>query len=184
MVPICDYCGATFVLGDGIYDDGDFMCGNCITNFTTQFEVTQVSSRAIDIGKRADSNRSNSNKQLKSNIADKNKKLRNQQTPSQLNSDKAKEETFTGKPDKASRLAKNIQIMLRATTPHTLHINPSNEKAFYAAIRKLGMNLDEFQIEHDGCYLDIRLKRDYKTKSNYATLPLLKRPNLPKLDAP
>jgi formylmethanofuran dehydrogenase subunit E len=29
-MPKCDYCGSEFILGDGIYDDGDFMCGHCI----------------------------------------------------------------------------------------------------------------------------------------------------------
>ena len=28
--PTCDYCGEPFYAGDGVWDDGDYTCGNCL----------------------------------------------------------------------------------------------------------------------------------------------------------
>ena len=29
-MPICEYCGKEFYAGDGLWDDGDYMCGECL----------------------------------------------------------------------------------------------------------------------------------------------------------
>jgi hypothetical protein len=29
-MPICEWCGKEFFAGDGAWDDGDYMCGECI----------------------------------------------------------------------------------------------------------------------------------------------------------
>ncbi|NCS48497.1 MAG: hypothetical protein GPJ29_10975 [Microcystis aeruginosa BK11-02] len=71
--------------------------------------------------------------------------------------------------NKVDRLANNIQIMLKSKTSRSLCINRKNEKAFQLAVKQLGMKLDEFDIEDDCFYLEIRLKRH-----------ILKRPELPK----
>ncbi|WP_009630772.1 hypothetical protein [Synechocystis sp. PCC 7509] len=81
--------------------------------------------------------------------------------------------------NKVDRLANNIQIMVKSQTPGLLCINPSNEKAFQLAVQQLGMKLDEFNIENDGFYLEIRLKRDIGKDSKIVP-SLLKRPELPK----
>ena len=84
---------------------------------------------------------------------------------------------------KHRNLAKNIEIMLKSKTPSSLCINRSNEKAFQLAVEQLGMKLNEFDIEDDCLYLEIRLKRD--TGKDTRTAPsLLKRPELPKNPTP
>lgn len=80
---------------------------------------------------------------------------------------------------KANRLANNIQIMLRSKGGGSLCINSSNEKAFQLAVKKVGMKLDDFCIEHDGFYLEIRLKQHFG-KDTRIVPSLLKRPELPK----
>lgn len=40
--------------------------------------------------------------------------------------------------------------MLKSKTPTSLCINRKNEKAFQLAVKQLGMNLDDFNIEDDG----------------------------------
>lgn len=69
--------------------------------------------------------------------------------------------------------------MLKSKTPTSLCINRKNEKAFQLAVKHLGMKLDEFDIEDDCFYLEIRLKRDIGKDTGIAQL-LLKRPELPK----
>ncbi len=81
--------------------------------------------------------------------------------------------------NKVERLANNIQIMLKSKIPGSLCINRKNEKAFQLAVKQLGMKLDEFDIEDDWFYLEIRLKRDIGKDTTIAP-PLLKRPELPK----
>jgi hypothetical protein len=41
-MPKCDYCGSEFILGDGIYDDGDFMCGHCIAGYANDYLSQRV----------------------------------------------------------------------------------------------------------------------------------------------
>lgn len=57
---------------------------------------------------------------------------------------------IVSKLNKVDRLANNIQIMLKSKTPTSLCINRKNEKAFQLAVKQLGMNLDDFNIEDDG----------------------------------
>ncbi len=79
--------------------------------------------------------------------------------------------------NKVDRLANNIQIMVKSQTPRSLCINRSNEKAFQLAIQQLGIKLDEFYIENDCLYLEIRLKRDIG-KDRQIAPSLIKRPEL------
>lgn len=37
-MPSCDYCGKSFYGGDGLTDNGDYMCGECMDGFSQQFE--------------------------------------------------------------------------------------------------------------------------------------------------
>lgn len=69
--------------------------------------------------------------------------------------------------------------MVKSQTSRSLGINRSNEKAFQLAIQQLGMKLEEFYIENDCLYLEIRLKRDIG-KDRQIAPSLVKRPELPK----
>jgi hypothetical protein len=169
-----------FDLGNGIYDDGDFICGFCIAGFTVQFEVDQASRCVSDISKQANQAQASTKKQLSPQPSRKTKEQRKRQAISPSHSTQVSEEQLANKLSKADRLAKNIQIMLKSKG--SLCLNPSNEKAFHLAVRQLGMRLDEFHIEHDGFYLEIRLKRDCGKDTNNTAPLLLKRPELPKCD--
>jgi hypothetical protein len=162
-MPICDYCGMAFDLCEGIYDAGDFICGNCIAGLIIQSETVAKKSR----------------EQLKSQNSGKAKKQKKCKSISSLHSSQTSKKQNTSKPNKAERLANHIQIMSKRGG--VLCINPSNEKAFELAVEKLGMRLNEFCIEFDDGYLHIRLKRDIQKQSQILPLvpPLLKRPELP-----
>ncbi|WP_322691783.1 hypothetical protein [Nostoc sp. DedSLP04] len=161
-MPTCDYCAMPFDLFDGIYDDGDFMCGSCIAGFIIKSEAIQDNSR----------------QQLEPKPSHKTEKQKKCQTVSPSHSSQVSGEQNTSKLDKAGRLAKNIQIMLKSKGG-SLCINPSNKKAFELAVERLGMKLDQFHINDDDFYLQISLKRDIQKDTR--TVPaLLKRPELPK----
>lgn len=174
----CDYCGIPFDLSNGIYDDGDFICGFCIAGFAVQFEVDQVSRYVSDISKHANQAQASTKKQLSPQPSRKTREQRKRKAISPSHSSQVSQEQVASKLSKAERLAKNIQIMLKSKG--SLCLNPSNEKAFHLAVRQLGMRLDEFHIEHDGFYLEILLKRDCGKNTNNTLL--LKRPELPKCD--
>ncbi len=83
------------------------------------------------------------------------------------------------KPGKAERLANNLLIMVKSKGSSSLCVNRRNEKALYAAIERLGMRPDEFNIEADGCfYLEIRFKRD-PSETTRRILSQLNRPVWP-----
>lgn len=42
----CSYCGGVFILGDGIYDDGDFICGSCLASMMSQHSETNTEAGA------------------------------------------------------------------------------------------------------------------------------------------
>jgi hypothetical protein len=80
--------------------------------------------------------------------------------------------------EKAGRLAGNIRNMIKSGG--NLTINSRNEKAFFEAVKQVGMRIDAFTIERDGCYLKICLKCNNVRESKLAMLPkLLERPKLP-----
>ena len=37
-MPICEECGKEFSAGDGAWDDGDYMCGECIAGHIEKSE--------------------------------------------------------------------------------------------------------------------------------------------------
>lgn len=37
-MPICEECGKEFYAGDGAWDDGDYMCGECIAGHAEDAE--------------------------------------------------------------------------------------------------------------------------------------------------
>lgn len=142
-MPNCDYCGIAFDLFDGIYDDGDFMCGSCISGFIYKSEAVQ----------------DNSKTQLKPQISSQPKKQNQSESLNLSHSIQVSEEQRIKKINaKADGLAKNIEIMVRGKT-NSLCINSSNRKAFDLAVERLGMKLDEFHIGDDDGYLKISLKR-------------------------
>jgi hypothetical protein len=149
-MPKCDYCEMPFDICDGIYDDGDFMCGSCIEGFIIRSETSL-----------------------------KTEKRNKYKTVSSGDSKQVSEEQIAINLDiKAGRLANNIQIMLRKGG--SLNINPSNKKAFELAVERLGMRLDEFDIGDDDYGLSISLKRKMQCRIVSAPAPaLLKRPEFP-----
>lgn len=42
----CSYCAGMFILGDGIYDDGDFICGSCLASMMSQYGETNETASA------------------------------------------------------------------------------------------------------------------------------------------
>lgn len=42
----CSYCGGVFILGNGIYDDGDFICGSCLASMMSQYSETNAKAGA------------------------------------------------------------------------------------------------------------------------------------------
>ncbi|MDZ8106708.1 MAG: hypothetical protein RM338_13975 [Nostoc sp. DedQUE12a] len=142
-MPTCDYCGIAFDLFDGIYDDGDFMCCNCISAFIYKSETIQ----------------NNSKEQLKPQISSPTKKPNKSKFVNSSHTIQISEEQRLKKLNaKADGLAKNIEIMVKGKTS-SLRINSSNKKAFDLAVERLGMKLDEFHIGDDDGYLYISLKR-------------------------
>ncbi|MBD2492411.1 hypothetical protein [Aulosira sp. FACHB-615] len=129
-MPTCEYCGIAFDLSDGIYDDGDFICGSCINIFIYKSETVQ----------------NNSKIELKPLASPHSVQVSEEERIKKLNT-------------KADNLAKNIEIMVRGKT-RSICINSSNKKAFDLAVERLGMKLDEFNIGDDDGYLQISLKRD------------------------
>ncbi|WP_193200261.1 hypothetical protein [Nostoc sp. MG11] len=142
-MPNCDYCGIEFDLFDGIYDDGDFMCGSCISGFIYKSETVQENSKI----------------QLKPQIYSQTKKQNQSESLNPSHSIPVSEEQRIKKVNaKADGLTKNIEIMVKGKTS-SVRINSSNKKAFDLAVERLGMKLDEFHIGDDDSYLEISLKR-------------------------
>jgi hypothetical protein len=138
-------------LANGIYDDGDCICADCLSS---QFYSFQLNS---------------SNKVLQSNH-------KQQKKQSQLI---VKDKLYTQKQlEKAGRLVRNIKNMIKSGG--ALRINSRNEEAFHEAVKQVGMRINAFTIERDGCYLEICLKCNNVKDAKSAMLPkLLERPKLP-----
>lgn len=161
----CDCCGMEASLANGIYDDGDCICADCLSSQIYSFQLNS-SNKVLQ------SNHKKGKKQSELIVKDKlysQKQLENK-SPDKL--DKAKIE-------KAGRLAGNIKNMIKSGG--ALNINFRNEEAFYEAVKQVGMRINEFTIEKDGCYLEIRLKcNNVKDAKSAAMLPkLFERPKLP-----
>jgi hypothetical protein len=45
-MPICEECGKEFQAGDGAWDDGDYMCGDCIAGHIEKSERSEEQSRS------------------------------------------------------------------------------------------------------------------------------------------
>ncbi len=158
------------------------MCGGCIAGYTIQFEAAQANRGASNISQQAAPAQASFGKQLEPKPSRKTKKQKTNKAISPSQSRQVSEERTGRKLDKAGRLAMNIQIMLKSKTSRLLCLNRANEKAFHMAVEQLGMRLDEFHIEEDGLYLEIRLNRDYGKDTNTVP-PLVERPKLSKATA-
>ncbi len=40
----CDHCGKEFYVGDGVWDDDTYVCGNCIRKYVDEAEDTEQKS--------------------------------------------------------------------------------------------------------------------------------------------
>ena len=45
-MPICEHCGKEFYAGEGLWDDGDYMCGECVAKHIEKSEKLENGTRS------------------------------------------------------------------------------------------------------------------------------------------
>lgn len=41
-MPICEQCGKEFDVSEGLWDDGDYMCGECVAGYVEPDHITEA----------------------------------------------------------------------------------------------------------------------------------------------